>query len=115
MFISCTCLLAGLALVHGQGQNQQQQQQFIDSLRQQGFTDDQIRGFFASQQNQQQNRQPQPGQQQNFQQPPQGQQQNFQQPPRQQQQQNFNNSKVSNSSKGFSSSKDFNSPSSLSK
>merc|ERR1711892_1083482 len=86
MFFSYTCLLAGLALVHGQGQ--QQQQQFIDSLRGQGFTDDNIRAFFASQQNQQQNRQPaqqnfqqqqQPPQQQNFGQPPQQQQQNFQQ------------------------------------
>merc|ERR1712128_143016 len=64
MFFSYTCLLAGLALVHGQGQ--QQQQQVIDSLRGQGFTDDNIRAFFASQQNQQQNRQPA---QQNFQQP----------------------------------------------
>merc|ERR1712123_343686 len=63
MFFSHTCLLAGLALVHGQGQ--QQQQQFIDSLRGQGFTDDNIRAFFASQQNQQKNRQPA---QQNFQQ-----------------------------------------------
>merc|ERR1711892_1448364 len=63
MLFSYTCLLAGLALVHGQGQ--QQQQQFIDSLRGQGFTDDNIRAFFASQQNQQQNRQPA---QQNFQQ-----------------------------------------------
>merc|ERR1712123_163841 len=80
MFFSYTCLLAGLALVHGQGQ--QQQQQFIDSLRGQGFTDDNIRAFFASQQNQQQNRQPA---QQNFQQqqqPPQ--QQNFGQPHQQQ-------------------------------
>merc|ERR1712123_332351 len=87
MFFSYTCLLAGLALVHGQGQ--QQQQQFIDSLRGQGFTDDNIRAFFASQQNQQQNRQPaqqnfqqqqqQPPQQQNFGQTPQQQQQNFQQ------------------------------------
>merc|ERR1712123_283121 len=93
MFFSYTCLLAGLALVHGQGQ--QQQQQFIDSLRGQGFTDDNIRAFFASQQNQQQNRQPaqqnfqqqqQPPQQQNFGQPPQQQQQNFQQ---QQEQQGF--------------------------
>merc|ERR1712123_415368 len=84
MFFSYTCLLAGLALVHGQGQ--QQQQQFIDSLRGQGFTDDNIRAFFASQQNQQQNRQPaQQNFQQQQQQPPQ--QQNFGQPP--QQQQNF--------------------------
>merc|ERR1711881_500715 len=72
MLLICTCLLAGLAIATGQGQ--QQQQQFIDSLRQQGFTDDQIRGFFASQQQRQQ--QP-PQQQQNFGQIPQ--QQNFQQ------------------------------------
>merc|ERR1711981_639878 len=80
MLLLCTCLLAGLALARGQGQ--QQQQQFIDSLRNQGFTDDQIRGFFASQQNRQRASQPPP--QSNFGQPPQ---QNFQQQPGFQQQQ----------------------------
>merc|ERR1712179_249065 len=74
MLLVCTCLIAGLALANGQGQ--QQQQQFIDSLRQQGFTDDQIRGFFASQQQRQQQQQAPPPQQ-NFGQIPQ--QQNFQQ------------------------------------
>merc|ERR1712123_98433 len=88
MFFSYTCLLAGLALVHGQGQ--QQQQQFIDSLRGQGFTDDNIRAFFASQQNQQQNRQPaqqnfQQQQQQGFRQQQQGLPPAFQQPQQPQQ------------------------------
>lgn len=71
----------------------QEQQGFINSLRQQGFTNDQINGFFASQQNQQnqqrqqQQQPPQQQQQQQFQQPPQQQQQQFQQPPQRQQQQ----------------------------
>merc|ERR1712123_486850 len=77
MFFSYTCLLAGLALVHGQGQ--QQQQQFIDPLRGQGFTDDNIRAFFASQQNQQQNIQQQQGFQQQQGQQQQQQQQGFRQ------------------------------------
>merc|ERR1712226_598262 len=55
-----------------------QTQEDVNALRAQGFTDDQIRGFFAQQQQQQQ------GQQQQFRQPPH---QQFQQPQRQFQQQ----------------------------
>merc|ERR1712117_1012911 len=51
-----------------------QTQEDVNALRQQGFTNDQIRGFFAQQQQQQQFRQP--PQQQQFQQQP----QQFQQP-----------------------------------
>jgi len=60
----------------------QTQQEFVNSLRQQGFTEEQINGFFASRANQQQQQQQQ---QQQVQQPP-----RFAQPPRgqiQQQQQ----------------------------
>merc|ERR1711997_499763 len=74
-----------------------QTQEDVNALRQQGFTDDQIRGFFAQQQQQQQQRQP-PQQQQQFQQQQQPQRQ-FQQPQapvpqRQQQQQQPQRSKV---------------------
>merc|ERR1712083_260599 len=66
-----------------------QTQEDVNALRQQGFTDDQIRGFFAQQQQQQQQRQP-PQQQQQFQHQQQPQSQ-FQQPqapvPQRQQQQ----------------------------
>jgi len=76
-------MLALLCLLVATACAQNQQQGFIDSLKNQGFTDDQIRGFFdqQSQQRQQQPAAPVPQQQQQ-QQPRQQQQQQ----PRQQQQ-----------------------------
>merc|ERR1719397_1408748 len=58
--LTLLCLLVATACA------QNQQQGFIDSLKNQGFTDDQIRGFFdqQSQQRQQQQQQQQPRQQQ---------------------------------------------------
>merc|ERR1712223_2026156 len=69
MLILSSILLLLPAVLRGQTQED------VNALRQQGFTDDQIRGFFAQQQQQQQQ----------FRQPPQ--QQQFQQQPQQQQQQ----------------------------
>merc|ERR1711994_623383 len=71
MLILSSILLLLPAVLRGQTQED------VNALRQQGFTDDQIRGFFAQQQQQQQ--------QQQFRQPPQ--QQQFQQQPQQFQQQ----------------------------
>merc|ERR1712223_1447233 len=77
MLILSSILLLLPAVLRGQTQED------VNALRQQGFTDDQIRGFFAQQQQQQQQFR-QPPQQQQFQQQPQQFQQ--QQPQRQFQQ-----------------------------
>merc|ERR1712088_335034 len=74
MLILSSILLLLPAVLRGQTQED------VNALRQQGFTDDQIRGFFAQQQQQQQQFR-QPPQQQQFQQ------QQFQQQPQQFQQQ----------------------------
>merc|ERR1712203_219736 len=68
MLIISSILLLLPAVLRGQTQED------VNALRQQGFTDDQIRGFFAQQQQQQQQQFRQPPQQQQFQQ-----QQRFQQ------------------------------------
>merc|ERR1712193_184324 len=78
MLILSSILLLLPAVLRGQTQED------VNALRQQGFTDDQIRGFFAQQQQQQQQQFRQPPQQQFQQQPQQFQQQQpqrqFQQP-----------------------------------
>merc|ERR1712004_784792 len=63
MLILSSILLLLPAVLRGQTQED------VNALRQQGFTDDQIRGFFAQQQQQQQQQFRQPPQQQQFQQP----------------------------------------------
>merc|ERR1712227_1122560 len=63
MLILSSILLLLPAVLLGQTQGD------VNALRQQGFTDDQIRGFFAQQQQQQQQQFRQPPQQQQFQQP----------------------------------------------
>merc|ERR1711936_980425 len=60
MLILCSILLLLPAVLRGQTQED------VNALRQQGFTDDQIRGFFAQQQQQQQQQFRQPPQQQQF-------------------------------------------------
>merc|ERR1711953_915354 len=72
MLILSSILLLLPAVLRGQTQED------VNALRQQGFTDDQIRGFFAQQQQQQQQQFRQPPQQQQFQQ--QQPQRQFQQP-----------------------------------
>merc|ERR1711973_594695 len=72
MLILSSVLLLLPAVLRGQTQED------VNALRQQGFTDDQIRGFFAQQQQQQQQQFRQPPQQQQFQQ--QQPQRQFQQP-----------------------------------
>merc|ERR1712080_236945 len=62
MLILSSILLLLPAVLRGQTQED------VNALRQQGFTDDQIRGFFAQQQQQQQQQFRQPPQQQQFQQ-----------------------------------------------
>merc|ERR1712193_129050 len=63
MLILSSILLLLPAVLRGQTQED------VNALRQQGFTDDQIRGFFAQQQQQQQQQFRQPPQQRQFQQP----------------------------------------------